>query len=137
VTLYAEDPELVNALPGVVETQPLDLQDRHEDVSTRLTLDLPDNITIIGSKTVQVNVSISPIQTSLTLSNQPINIIGLSEGLSAQVFPQSVDMIISGPVPVLDVLTSKDITISVDCKGLGSVYINLNPRSVRWWIMYW
>jgi|RhiMetdeSRZDD1v2_1073273.scaffolds.fasta_scaffold73496_3 YbbR domain-containing protein len=128
VTVFAEDPELVNALPGVVETQPLDLQDRHEDVSTRLSLDLPDNITIIGSKTVQVQVSISPIQTSLTLSNQPINIIGLSEGLTAQVFPQSVDVIISGPVPVLDALTSKDITLSVDCKGLDAGVYQLEPK---------
>ncbi len=128
VTVFAENPELVNALPGVIETQPLDLQDRHEDVSTRLSLDLPDNITIIGSKTVQVQVSISPIQTSLTLSNQPINVIGLSEGLSAQVFPPSVDIIISGPVPVLDALTSKDITISVDCKGLEAGVYQLEPK---------
>ena len=28
MTVFAEDPELVNELPGVVETQPLDLQDR-------------------------------------------------------------------------------------------------------------
>ena len=128
VTVFAENPELVSALPGVVETQPLDLQDRREDVSTRLSLDLPDNITIIGSKTVQVQVSISPIQTSLTLSNQPVNVIGLSEGLSAQVFPQSVDVIISGPVPVLDALTSKDITISVDCKGLAAGVYQLEPK---------
>jgi len=128
ITVFAEDPELVNALPGVVETQPLDLQDRREDVSTRLSLDLPDSITIIGSKTVQVQVSISPIQTSLTLSNQPINVVGLSAGLSAQVFPQSVDVIISGPVPVLDALTSKDITISVDCKGLDVGTYQLEPK---------
>lgn len=128
ITVFSENPELVNALPGVVETQPLDLQDRREDVSTRLSLDLPDNITIIGSKTVQVQVSISPIQTSLTLSNQPINVIGLSEGLNAQVFPQAVDVIISGPVPVLDALTSKDITVSVDCKGLGVGVYQLEPK---------
>ncbi|HEY3473096.1 MAG TPA: CdaR family protein, partial [Anaerolineales bacterium] len=80
VTVFADDPELVNALPGVVETIPLDLQDRSEDISTRLPLNLPETITIIGTKTVQVQVSISPIETSLTLPNQPINIIGLSEG---------------------------------------------------------
>jgi Uncharacterized protein conserved in bacteria len=128
ITVFAENPELVNALPGVVETQPLDLQDRREDVSTRLSLDLPDNITIIGSKTVQVQVSISPIQTSLTLSDQLINVNGLSEGLSAQVFPQTVDVIISGPVPVLDALTSKDITVFVDCNGLGVGDYQLEPK---------
>jgi len=111
-----------------VETQPLDLQDRREDISTRLSLDLPDNITIIGSKTVQVQVSISPIQTSLTLSSLLININGLSEGLSAQVFPPTVDIILSGPVPVLDALTSKDITISVDCSGLQAGVYQLEPK---------
>ena len=128
ITVFAKDPDLVNALPGVVNTQPLDLQDRREDVSTRLSLDLPDNITIIGSKTVQVQVSISPIQTSLTLSDQLINVNGLSEGLSAQVLPQTVDVIISGPVPVLDTLTSKDITVFVDCKGLGVGDYQLEPK---------
>lgn len=128
VTVFAENPELVNRLPGVVETQPLNLQDRHEDISTRLSLDLPDNITIVGSKTVQVQVSISPIQTSITLANQPINVVGLSEGLSAQVFPQAVDVIISGPVPVLDALTSKDIALSVDCKGLNAGTYQLEPK---------
>jgi YbbR domain-containing protein len=73
-------------------------------------------------------VSISPIQTSLTLSDQLINVNGLAEGLSAQVFPQTVDVIISGPVPVLDALTSKDITVYVDCTGLGIGDYQLEPK---------
>jgi len=127
ITVFASDPTLVNELPGVVETQPLDLQDRREDISTRLSLALPDNITIVGAQTVQVQVSISPIQTSLTLLNQPINVIGLSEGLSAQVFPQTVDVILSGPLPVLDALTSQDITVSVDANGLEIGVYQLPP----------
>ena len=128
VTVFANDPELVNELPGVVETLPLDLQDRDEDISTRLSLNLPENITLIGSQTVQVQVSISPIQTSVTLLNQPINVVGLSEGLAAQVFPQAVDVIISGPVPVLDALASQDVTVSVDASGLGVGVYQLEPK---------
>lgn len=128
VTVFADDPELVNQLPGIVETQPLDLQDRKEDVSTRLSLDLPENITIVGTQTVQVQVSISPIQTSVTLLNQPINVNGLSEGLSAQVFPQTVDVIISGPLPVLDALASQDITVSVDVTDLEIGVYQLTPE---------
>jgi YbbR domain-containing protein len=128
VTVRADDPALVNELPGVVETQPLDLQDRNEDISTRLSLNLPESITLVGAQTVQVQVSISPIQTSLTLLNQPINVIGLSEGLAAQVFPQTVDVIISGPVPVLDVLASQDVTVSVDTTGLGVGVYQLEPK---------
>ena len=128
VTVFAPNPDLVNALPGVVETQPLNLEDRKENISTRLSLNLPDNITIVGAQTVQVQVSISPIQTSLTLLNQPINVNGLSEGLSAQVFPQTVDVIVSGPLPVLDALTSQDITVSVDAAGLEVGSYQLTPQ---------
>jgi YbbR domain-containing protein len=128
VTVFADDPELVNELPGVVETLPLDLQDRNEDISTRLSLNVPENITLVGAQTVQVQVSISPIQTSVTLLNQPIDVIGLPEGLGAQVFPQAVDVIISGPVPVLEVLASQDITVSVDVSGLEIGVYQLEPK---------
>jgi YbbR domain-containing protein len=128
VTVFAEEPSLVNELPGVVETQPLDLQDRNEDISTRLSLDLPENITLVGAQTVQVQVSISPIQTSVTLLNQPINVNGLSEGLAAQVFPQAVDVIISGPVPVLEAISSQDITVSVDVHELEIGVYQLTPQ---------
>lgn len=128
VTVFAEEPALVNELPGVVDTQPLDLQDRDEDISTRLSLDLPENITLVGAQTVQVQVSISPIQTSVTLLNQPINVNGLSEGLAAEVFPQAVDVIISGPVPVLEAISSQDITVSVDVNGLDIGVYQLTPQ---------
>jgi YbbR domain-containing protein len=128
VTIFADDPELVNALAGVVQTLPLDLQDRREDISARLSLDIPDAISVVGTNTIQVNVNISPIQTSLTLPNLPIDVIGLSEGLSAQPFPQAVDVIISGPVPVLDALTAEDITVYVDATGLKVGAYQLEPK---------
>lgn len=128
VTVFAEDPELVSKLPGVVETQPLELQDAKQDIATRLSLNLPENVTIVGAQTVQVQVAISPIQTSLTLLNQPINLIGLSEGLVAQISPQTVDIIISGPLPVLEVLTPQDITVTVDVTGLDVGTHQLTPK---------
>lgn len=128
ITVISSDPELVNQLPGVVETQPLNLQDRKEDISTRLALDLPPNIEISDVQTVLVQVSISPIQTSLTLLNLSINVNGLSEGLAAQVFPQTVDVIFSGPLPVLDTLSSKDITVSVNATGLEVGTYQLTPE---------
>jgi YbbR domain-containing protein len=129
VTVFASEPELVNALPGVVETQPLDLQDAREDFTARLALVLPEDITIVGAaQTVQVTVGISPIQTSLTLLNQSINVIGLSEGLTAQVFPQTVDVIISGPLPGLDALTPQDVIVTVDVTGLTPGTYQLNPK---------
>jgi len=129
VTLFAADPQLIKDIPGVVETQILDLQDARENISTRLGLNLPENITMVGgSDAVQVTVNISPIQTSLTLLNQIINIIGLPEGFAAQVSPETIDVIISGPLPVLDALTPQDIIVNVDVSGLGLGTHQLVPK---------
>jgi len=128
VTVFASDPALVNALPGIVETQQLELQDAKEDITTRLALTLPENVTLVGAQTVQVTVGISPIQTSITLSNQQINVIGLTEGLAAQVLPQTVDVIISGPLPVLDVFTPQDVIITVDVTGLELGSHQIQPK---------
>jgi YbbR domain-containing protein len=128
VTVFASDPELVNSLPGIVETQPLDLQGANEGISTRLALNLPESVTLVGAQTVQVTVGISPIQTSLTLSNQEIRVIGLSEGLAVQVFPQTVDVIISGPLPVLDALTPQDVIVTVDVTGLELGSHQIEPQ---------
>ncbi len=127
ITVFASDPELVNALPGVVETLPLDLQDAKEDISTRLALNLPESITIVGAQTVEVQVGISPIQTSVTLLNQIINVTGLPKDLAAVVAPQTVDVIISGPLPLLDALTPQNIIVTVDVTGLRPGTYQLTP----------
>ncbi len=128
VTVLGNDPTVVNSLPGVVETQPLDLQDAKQDISTRLSLNLPKDITLVGAQTVQVQVSITAIQTSLTLLNQPINVIGLGDGLSAQIFPQGVDVIVSGPLPVLDKLASQDVKVTVNVTDLTPGTYQLKPE---------
>lgn len=127
VTVFASDPELVNTLPGVVETLPLDLQDAKEDISTRLALNLPEAITVVGAQTVEVQVGISPIQTSVTLLNQLVNVTSLPEGLTAVVAPQTVDVIVSGPLPLLDALTPQNIIVTVDVTGLEAGTYQLTP----------
>jgi YbbR domain-containing protein len=128
VTVYSADPEAVNALPGVVDTQPLNLQDAKENITTRLALNLPENVTVVGAQTVQVSVVISPIQTSITLLNQQINIIGLSEGTTVEIAPQTIDVIISGPLPALDALTPQDVIITIDVTGLAPGTFQLTPK---------
>ena len=127
ITVFAPDPDLVNDLAAVVDTQPLDIQAAKTNISTRLALTLPENITIIGNKTVEVEVDITPIQTSLTL-NLPINLIGLPDGFESEISPEFVDVIISGPLPVLDALKPQDIKVTVDVTGLDLGTHQLEPK---------
>jgi len=128
VTVYSTDPTLVNSLPGVVETEPLELDGASEDISTRLTLSLPAGISVVGEQSVQVDVGISPIQSNLTLVNIKIEVVGLGDGLSAQISPAEVDVILSGPAPLLDSLLLQDIRVIVDVTELLPGVYQLKPR---------
>ncbi len=54
VTVYSSDPTLISALPGVVETQPLDLQNMNNDINTQLSLNLPSGVSVIGDPNVSI-----------------------------------------------------------------------------------
>jgi YbbR domain-containing protein len=118
VTVFATDPELVNALPGMVETQPLELQNVKEDISTRVALNLPEGISIVGEQTVLIQAGVSPIESSVTLAGEKVEIVNLGDGLNAQVSPTTVDVIVSGPLPLLDTLNHQDVRVTVDLSGL-------------------
>ncbi|OIN90774.1 MAG: hypothetical protein AUJ21_08020 [Anaerolineae bacterium CG1_02_58_13] len=128
VTVYSTDPTLVNSLPGVVETEPLELDGASEDISTRLTLSLPAGISVVGEQSVQVNVGVSPIQSNLTFSNIKVEVVGLGDGLSAQISPAKVDIILSGPAPLLESLLQQDIHVIVDVTELAPGIYQLKPR---------
>ncbi|HVN15770.1 MAG TPA: CdaR family protein [Anaerolineales bacterium] len=128
VTVYSGDPSVVNALPGIVETEPLDLQNANNDINTRLQLNLPAGVSVIGDQTVLIQAGISPIESSLTLSTEPVDVTGLPADLSAQVLPSTVDVIVSGPLPLLDTLTRQDVHVSVDVTGLTVGTHQLTPK---------
>ncbi|MBK9780939.1 MAG: hypothetical protein IPP55_12960 [Anaerolineales bacterium] len=127
VTIYSTDPEIVNSLPGVLETQPLDLQNAQDDITTRLKLSLPAGISIIGEQTVFVQAGVSPIESSVTISSERIEIIGLEKDLNVQISPTNVDIILSGPLPLLDTLTRQSVRVTVDLTGLTEGIYQLSP----------
>jgi YbbR domain-containing protein len=118
VTIFAANPDLVSNLPGVVETAPLDLQSAQDDINTRLALSLPEGVTIVGDQTVLIQAGVSAIESSITLAGEKVEIIGLGNGLSAIVSPLTVDVIVSGPLPLLDTITRQDVRITVDLTNL-------------------
>jgi len=127
VTVYSSDPALVSALPGVVETEPLDLQNMNNDINTQLGLNLPSGVSVIGDPNVSIQADISAIESSLTLSNEKVEVMGLSSEMGAQISPEAVDVIISGPLPLLNTLTHQDVLITVNAAGLSEGTHQLTP----------
>ena len=128
VTLFSTDLQLVNALPGYVETQPLDLNAASNDLTTHLGLNLPAGISVVGEQNVTVQVGVAAIQSSLTLSNKKVEISGLAPGLTAQISPARLDVILSGPLPALDTLSPQDVRVVVDVSGLAAGTHQLTPK---------
>ncbi|MFN2119846.1 MAG: YbbR-like domain-containing protein [Anaerolineales bacterium] len=128
VTVYSDNPDLVNTLPGVVETQPVDLDGASSNVSLRVSLDLPQGISVAGQQTVLVQAAISPIQSSFTLSGQKVQVTGLPSNLEAQISPSTVDVILAGPLPTLDILRRQDVQVTVDVSGLSPDTYQLTPN---------
>ena len=69
-----------------------------------------------------------PIESSITLAGERVEITGLGSGLTAQVSPLTVDVIVSGPLPLLDTLTRQDVRVTVDLTGLGVGTHQIVPR---------
>jgi YbbR domain-containing protein len=113
LVVFSSDPQLVNDLPGYVETKPLDLTGAEDDFETLIDLNLPLGVSAVGDPKVLVQVSIAAIESSLAVS-LPVEVVGLSPGLEVVISPATVDVILSGPVPVLNELEPSDIRVKVD-----------------------
>ena len=127
ITVYSTDTQLVNDLPGVIETEALDINGANEDISARLNLILPENISVVGDQSVLVKVSIEAILGSLTISDKTLEIINLNPALFAQPSPSSIDIIISGPLPILDEFSVDDLRVVVDVEELEAGEYQLVP----------
>jgi YbbR domain-containing protein len=136
VLVFSADPQLVMDLPGFVETAPLEISGLEDDFDTFLALDLPEGISVVGERTVLIQVSISPILGNLRIS-LPVIPLGLLPFQSAEISPERVELIISGPVPILNMLESSDIEVVVDLRNfdLGTYLVdpevNLVPEDLQ------
>lgn len=128
VTVFSADAQLVAGLPGFVETALLDLNNAQGDIETRLALNLPEGVSAVGEQTVMVRATVSAIESSLTISSKEVEVIGLAKGLFAEISPLTVDLILSGPLPVLDTLRPEDVRVTVDLSGLRDGTHSITPR---------
>jgi len=129
VTVFSADPQIVSDLPGFIETEPLNINGLKDDLDISLSLNLPPGVSVVGDQTeVLVRVGIAAIESSLTLPNIPVEITGLQPGLSAVISPETITVIISGPVALLDRLRATDVRAVVDLTTLSEGTYQIEPE---------
>lgn len=136
VTVFSTNPQLVNELPGFVETNLIDLTGLSDDVDIRATLNLPEDVTLVGEESVLVRLSIAAQEGTLPIA-LPIEAIGLPPNMEASFTPESVELLLAGPLPILNNLKPAEIRVVANLSGMEpGVYqitpvIDLLPNQVR------
>lgn len=122
-------PDVIAALPSYIETEPIDLEGAQADIVERPALNVPPDVAVVTGEQPAVRVSIEPIQSSMTVALIP-ELQGLSPGLTATVSPESVEFILSGPLPMLEALQDNDVRLVLDLFGLSPGTHQVEPRLV-------
>lgn len=121
--------DVLATVPGFIETEALSIEGATTEVRRRLNLVVPTGVTVFDGNTVQAAVSISPVEGGSTVNVRPI-VQGLGSGLEATVSPERVDVILSGPIPLLDSLNTDDMFVILDLSGLLPGTHVVTPRVV-------
>jgi YbbR domain-containing protein len=122
-------PDVIGALPGYIETEPVDLEGAQADVVERPVLSVPPNVAIVTGQQPVVEVSIEAIQSSVTVELVP-ELQGLGPSLTATVSPASIEFILSGPLPVLEALEDGDVRLVLDLFKLPPGTHQVEPELV-------
>ncbi len=130
-------PSALNSLPGFVETSEVDVSNATDDIVERVALNLPPGVSVVqpegqgngNASGVLVTVDVAAIEGGKTVQ-RPVTFQGLRETRWAIARPPQVDVILSGPLPRLQALTIRDVTVIADLFGLDPGLHKVKPTVV-------
>ncbi|WP_420640665.1 YbbR-like domain-containing protein [Candidatus Leptofilum sp.] len=109
-----------------VQTEPIDITGLTETFQDQVSLVLPTGITLDSVTEITATVQIEPFS-STKIYNQPVELLGVDEGLEATIDPDTVRVVLFGPSPVLDTLTEQEVRVTLDLFGLEVGEYSLEP----------
>lgn len=114
-------PEMGDERPNVIYTERIDLSDRTEDFTTFARLASIDGVTVLNAQPIEVSIAIDANTDQRTYDSVPIEFLSQNPEYenATEAIPSQVTVVVSGPQPVLDTLTLRDISAVVDMTGLG------------------
>jgi YbbR domain-containing protein len=129
VTLFGA-PDATAALPGYVETEPVDVEGAKDNVVVRPALNLPPNVALIPvDEALVVEISIEAVQSSLTVEVVP-EPLGLSPGLTVTTSLEPVEVILNGPLSQLESLEAGDVRAVLNLFDLSSGIQQIKPEVI-------
>jgi YbbR domain-containing protein len=109
-----------------VQTEPIDITGLEESFQQQVALDLPNGVSLVEVEEIFVTIEIEPLLTTSVFNLVP-ELRRLEAGLEAQISPEEVQIVLFGPLPVLNTLLEDEVTVRLDLLGLGVGTYNLAP----------
>lgn len=129
VTVFGNPDDLAALEQGFIETKPVVVEGAEEDVVVKPGLSTPPAVSLVPGEQVEVRVFVDAIQSSLTITSTP-EIQGLEPGYTATVSPDTVQVILSGPLPRLESLTSNDVRVVLELFELAVGTHQIEPEVI-------
>lgn len=132
-------PTVLKDVAGFVETAEIDLTGATEDVVKRVALNLPPGASLVvdenepnadTGRSVLVRVGISALTGGRTMQIG-LTVQGVRQDLRWTAAPETVEVILSGPLPILQNLAAGDITAILDVFGLSAGVYRLQPELIH------
>ncbi|HUF53093.1 MAG TPA: CdaR family protein [Dehalococcoidia bacterium] len=102
-----------------IDTQPIDISGTADDIERTVSLDLPSGVTVPGgAPVVTVSIDIQPSQAEFSFT-VPVTVTNLGAGLSLEGAVPNIQVIMTGPQPVLSAIEVNDILATLDLGNLG------------------
>jgi YbbR domain-containing protein len=123
-------PARLDEIGGFIPTEAIDIKDSKSSSLVRVGLVLPQGVSPIGTQNVLVTIDVAPITGGQTVQRQ-VTTRGLDKSLKATLSPESVDVILGGPLPVLQALKVDDVQVIIDLVNKLPGKYKLAPTLVK------
>jgi YbbR domain-containing protein len=104
-----------------VTTSPIDVSGLTADRSFLVALQPPaEGTSLIKATQATVTVSVSPLTGTRPFPLVAVQVDGLGSGFVAELDPQTISLVVAGPVPALSGITPAQLAATVDAAGKGA-----------------
>ena len=127
--LVSGTPAQLAILPDFLTTERVDLSDRTEDFQVELPIDIPAGLSVVDDqRMVTVSIGIAAQEGYRQYDAIPVAVVGLPDGLQAQVRPAEIAVFLAGPLPTLKNLRAEQLQAQIDASELAAGTHSVSPE---------
>jgi YbbR domain-containing protein len=118
----------LQAIGSTIDTAEISLENRTESFSTEVGLDIPSGVLVLGDvNTITVTLGISAQTSVRQIDNVPVDVVGLPEGFEVSLTPNSILVVLNGPLNQIETITSENVNVIVDLSNFTEGITEVAP----------